>query len=306
MQIYFHSRLCSYLPRVPILVEGTVFPNCKSLWIKASAKWLNVNVNVTSVSSPPPSLPCSVRNPSLCTGTPKLKPPTRSSRRPSALLSQYHGEPPRLHPCDYFSRKLSPVERNYDIGNWELLTIKLALEEWRHWLEGAQHPFTVITDHKNLEYLRSAKRLNPRKARWALFFTQFQFSITYRPGDKNVKADSLSRIHAPDKPSSPEPILPPAVLVSPSRWALDEQIHIASITEPAPLGGPECKTYVPTSLRTTLQGSLHASLGSGHPGSQRTLSLLQARYWWPSMARDVSQYMGVCGCSVCAITKTPH
>ncbi len=24
MQIYFHSRLCSYLSRVPILVEGTV------------------------------------------------------------------------------------------------------------------------------------------------------------------------------------------------------------------------------------------------------------------------------------------
>ncbi len=24
MQMYFHSRLCSYLPRVPILVEGTV------------------------------------------------------------------------------------------------------------------------------------------------------------------------------------------------------------------------------------------------------------------------------------------
>ncbi len=25
MQIYFHRRLCSYLPRVPILVEGTVY-----------------------------------------------------------------------------------------------------------------------------------------------------------------------------------------------------------------------------------------------------------------------------------------
>ncbi len=25
MQIYFHSRLCSYLSRVPILVEGTVY-----------------------------------------------------------------------------------------------------------------------------------------------------------------------------------------------------------------------------------------------------------------------------------------
>ncbi len=27
MQIYFHSRLWSYLPRVPILVEGTVAPS---------------------------------------------------------------------------------------------------------------------------------------------------------------------------------------------------------------------------------------------------------------------------------------
>ena len=30
---------------------------------------------------------------------------------------------------------------NYDIGNKELLAVKLALEEWRQWLEGAQVPF---------------------------------------------------------------------------------------------------------------------------------------------------------------------
>ncbi|KAK3570245.1 hypothetical protein QTP86_017134, partial [Hemibagrus guttatus] len=29
-----------------------------------------------------------------------------------------------------------------------------ALEEWRHWLKGARHPFLVLTDHRNLEYLR--------------------------------------------------------------------------------------------------------------------------------------------------------
>ncbi len=51
-------------------------------------------------------------------------------------------------------------------------------------------------------------------------------------------------------------------------------------------------------------GSLLASPVSGHPGSQRTLSLIQARYWWPSMARDVSQF--VRGCSVCVISKSPH
>ncbi len=105
-----------------------------------------------------------------------------------AFLSQQQGNPSRLHPCAFFSRKLSPAERNYDIGNRDLLAIKLALEEWRHWLEGAKHPFTVLTDHKNLQYLREAKRLNPRHARWALFFTPFNFKITYHPGPKNIKA----------------------------------------------------------------------------------------------------------------------
>ncbi|XP_043977886.1 uncharacterized protein LOC122833953 [Gambusia affinis] len=32
-------------------------------------------------------------------------------------------------------QRLSPSERNYDVGDRELLAIKLALEEWRHWLE---------------------------------------------------------------------------------------------------------------------------------------------------------------------------
>lgn len=58
-----------------------------------------------------------------------------------------------MYPCAFFSRKLTPAERNYDVGNRELLAMKLALEEWRHWLEGANQPFIILTDHKNLEYL---------------------------------------------------------------------------------------------------------------------------------------------------------
>ncbi|KAI4874604.1 hypothetical protein NFI96_006457, partial [Prochilodus magdalenae] len=81
-----------------------------------------------------------------------------------------------------------------EIGDKELLAIKLTFEEWRHWLEGARHPFMVLTDHKNLEYLRNAKRLNSRQARWSLFFSRFDFRITYRPGTRNAKADALSRL----------------------------------------------------------------------------------------------------------------
>ncbi len=148
-----------------------------------------------------------------------------------AVLSQLFGEPPRLQPCAYYSKKLTPAEQNYDIGNRELLAIKLALEEWRHWLEGANHPFTVITDHKNLQYLRQVKRLNPRQARWALFFTRFDFTITYRPGNRNCKADALSRVHSP---TEPEPILPPALIVNPIIWNIERDIRAATLTDPAP------------------------------------------------------------------------
>lgn len=46
-----------------------------------------------------------------------------------ALLSQCFGERSKLHPVAFFSRKPRPAEQNYDIGNWELFTVKLALEE---------------------------------------------------------------------------------------------------------------------------------------------------------------------------------
>lgn len=77
---------------------------------------------------------------------------------------------------------------------WETLNtaVKLALEKWRHWLEGSSQPFLVLTDHKNLENLHTAKRLNPRQSRWALFFTRFNFTWSYRPESKNGKADALS------------------------------------------------------------------------------------------------------------------
>ena len=121
-----------------------------------------------------------------------------------AVLSQRAQTDNKLHPCAFLSKRLSSVERNYDVGNRELLAAKVALEIWHHWLEGAKHPFLVWTDHKNLEYIRSAKRLNPRQARWVLFFNRFDFSLSYRPGSKNVKPDSLARLFEPDSsPKSP-------------------------------------------------------------------------------------------------------
>lgn len=121
------------------------------------------------------------------------------------------------------------------------------------WLEGARHPFTVLTDHKNLQYLCEARRLNPRQAEWALFFTRFIFIILYRPGSKNVRADALSRFHTPDEiPDQPEPVLPSSLIVSPIQWDIEEQIAEATLSEPALPGCPAGRIYVPKTLRLQL------------------------------------------------------
>ncbi|KAI5086632.1 hypothetical protein C0J45_23314, partial [Silurus meridionalis] len=47
-----------------------------------------------------------------------------------AVLSQVCPEDDRLHPCAFFSRRLSSSECNYLVGERELLAVKLAWEEW--------------------------------------------------------------------------------------------------------------------------------------------------------------------------------
>ncbi len=81
-----------------------------------------------------------------------------SSTGVGGILSQHHGSSPKLFPCAYFSRKLNQGQQNYDVGNRELLAMKAAFEEWRHWLEGSRFPFSVLNDHLNLEYLHSARK----------------------------------------------------------------------------------------------------------------------------------------------------
>ncbi|KAI2655924.1 Transposon Tf2-9 polyprotein [Labeo rohita] len=183
-----------------------------------------------------------------------------SSTGVGAVLSQKQGSALKTFPCAFFSHKLSPAEKNYDVGNRELLAIKLALEEWRHWLEGSLHPFVILTDHKNLEYLRSAKVLNHRQARWALFFTRFNFTIKYRPGSQNHKADALSRIHEPDHaPQPPTTILPSTVLLAPVTWDVMTEITEAQAQDPPPADCPRDLTYVPLALRPRILSEVHST-----------------------------------------------
>lgn len=48
-----------------------------------------------------------------------------------AVLSQQSAADENPLPCTC-SHRLTPAERNYDVGNRELLALVLALQEWRH------------------------------------------------------------------------------------------------------------------------------------------------------------------------------
>ena len=222
-----------------------------------------------------------------------------------AVLSQRTEQDDQLHPCAFYSRRLLPAERNYDAGNRELLAVHDALAEWRHWLEGAVHPFVVLTDHRNLTHVRTARRLNDRQARWTQFFGRFRFTLTYRPGSRNAAADALSRqISSEATPSEPATtILPPAQVVGVVTWGVETAVRAALRSTPGPCGGPPNRIFVPRELRPRVLEWGHSSSFACHPGVPRTLFCVRRRFWWPAMEADVREF--VSACTTCAPTLLP-
>src|SRR5258708_6555963 len=106
-----------------------------------------------------------------------------------AALCQDHGK--GLQPCAYKSRKMNDHEKNYPVHEQELLSMMDALREWRPYLLG--NKFTIITDHRSLQYLSTQDKLSGRQTRWTEYLQQFDFEIKYRPGKDNTVADGLSR-----------------------------------------------------------------------------------------------------------------
>ena len=67
---------------------------------------------------------------------------------------------PVLHPAGYYSATFTPVERNYDIYERELLAVMKSLAHWRPYLGWTKEPFAILTDHANLQYWKAPKDLN--------------------------------------------------------------------------------------------------------------------------------------------------
>src|SRR5258708_38599950 len=96
-----------------------------------------------------------------------------------------------IHPVAFFSHSLQGAEKNYDTHDKELLAVFKAFKNWRHFLEGSAKVIDMVTNHKNLEYFTSSKKLSRRQARWAEFLAQFNMKVCFRPGRLGSKPDAL-------------------------------------------------------------------------------------------------------------------
>ncbi|XP_069498702.1 uncharacterized protein, partial [Ambystoma mexicanum] len=246
-----------------------------------------------------------------------------SSLAMGAVLSQRDSVTNQLHPVAFWSRKFSPPEINYSITDKELLAIRSAFKAWRHYLLGARHTVTVMTDHRNLQYLKTAKAQSSRQLRWALFLAEFDFLITYRPGSKNGKADALSRMGVDEHLINPDPI--PIIpeqrilgLVSTQSFE-DIKTTVKSLLTPTDLQDWQLKgkdfsvdqdlpyfrgrLHLPCEkLQKQVISGYHDSLMEGHPGITKTMEKIKRHFWWPSWKRDIRDF--VISCGVCAQNKS--
>ncbi|XP_048033100.1 interferon-induced very large GTPase 1-like [Megalobrama amblycephala] len=95
-----------------------------------------------------------------------------------------------------------------------------------------------------------------------MFFSRFNYTISYRPGSKNNKADALSRLHAPEeKTEEPEPIILSSLIVSPITWS-EETIPSSNASTNPGLGCPPGLLYITRTRRTPTIHSAHTSLGT--------------------------------------------
>ncbi len=112
-----------------------------------------------------------------------------------AVLSQTESDKKSEGVVEYASRTLTKAECAWSATEQEALAVKWACEVMRPYVYGVR--FTVITDHRALQWVFRNQSNNLRLARWALLLSEYNFTVVHRPGRLNANADAPSRLPLP-------------------------------------------------------------------------------------------------------------
>ena len=228
------------------------------------------------------------------------------------------------HPVAFTSRRFRAEELNYSLHERETLAVIHALRVWKLYLF---QRFELITDNQVVSCLKSKKDLSKREARWLDFLAEFDMDIVLKPGKDNI-ADAISRQIFADRPAELG-VLEGQVsldsdmlsllkkgyqsdkymnhiiecLKSEVKSAYHSRYHwSASNQKLYLLDSPTWRLCIPAGkLRLHLLELCHDNISAGHPGRDKTYSLLSRVYYWPGMYKQVTRY--VKSCDVCQHTK---
>jgi hypothetical protein len=147
----------------------------------------------------------------------------------------------------------------------------------QHYLRG--HKFTLLTDHRNLQWMR--KSPVPKVQRWSLALQEYEYDIQWIEGKKNVLADAFSRL--PVTQEKEAELRKDALLQQP--------IHAVTAADEEADGEGEGDD---TSCAGFDIGLVHNEI-AGHHGITKTVMLLrEAGQVWSGMVEDVARYIHSC------------
>ncbi len=92
-------------------------------------------------------------------------------------------------PVAYYSKKLNSAHMNYVTIDKELLCVIATLPKFRSMLLGAE--VHVHTDHKNIVSIGDSSQ---QRLLWILYVDEYGPELHYVEGQRNVSADTFSRL----------------------------------------------------------------------------------------------------------------
>jgi hypothetical protein len=229
----------------------------------------------------------------------------------SAILSQLQNGKER--PISFASRMLNSAERNYSTTHKELLAVVFGTQIHRCFLYGRK--FKVVTDHAALKWLITVKNHQcARLTRWVLKLAEYDFEIQHKSGKLHVNADVLSRhiaaISAEKKKAvdNAEVVLTREVLYSEQqndpycqKIVLDieagKTVNFMLSEDGILYAGnsvENARAVIPDNLILPVIEMYHDKVFAGHPGIKRTQDLIKLHYYWPTLNRDVEDYVKRC------------
>ena len=195
----------------------------------------------------------------------------------------------------FWSSKLNEHEVRYGASELECLAVVKAIEHFKVYLDGIH--FEVLSDCQALRWLFNISNPSSRLFRWSVKLSAFDFTVRYRPGCENQVADALSRS--------------PVTHHIQHDFLLERQpeIGVYNLKKAKIVDGLTVVHYhgrdrivVPPSLVNQVLHHFHEN--QNHPGTQKTIQMVGAHYWWPH--RDSTIIKHVKSCHTCQTNKPPN